>query len=330
MVSEGGASRFDAALRHFGLTAISVPTLVADSVSNENFRVDTAKGPVFLKLHKSNRTPERLRREQAIIAWAGERGLPVAAPLAATDGSTLVELDGRWWSLYPWIDGGTYQRGAIDVDKARELGAIQGMLHRVLAEYPAEGLGPNSELLWDTATSLRDLEAVWPGVESRGTEQERRWVRRQRELLESGAARASSEFDLPRQPTHGDFHERNVMLRADGGVAAIVDWERVCLQPAVFEVLRAVSFMLLLEEPLLSAYLRGYGSEARLAEADVLPAVEAWWQSAMHNTWALRDAFLAGNEAPRQFLPQEEGRSRLFNDSAFREWLAEAIIREAC
>ena len=50
----------------------------------------------------------------------------------------------------------------------------------------------------------------------------------------------------------------------------------------------------------------------------------------MHNTWALRDYFLQGNPATRQFFAEEEARARLFNDSAFREQLAETFLREAC
>ncbi len=330
MVSQGAAT-FAEVLARFGQTVVGEPVLVADSVSNRNYRIETGDGSLFLKCHRSSRTPDRLAREQAALTWAGERGVPVAAPLPSPAGETLVEHEGRWWSLYPWLDGRTYQRGSIGLDEASLLGELQGRLHRVLSEHPVDGLPPNSELSWDTNASLADLALVAPEVEARGTDQERRWVRRQRELLESGAARPSESFELPVQATHGDYHERNVMLSHEGDVLAVVDWERFCAQPAVFEVLRGVSFMLLLyDEAVLSAYLGGYRREAMLREADVLPAIEAWWQSAMHNTWALRDFFLAGNAATRQFLPEEEIRSGHFNDVTFRERLAETFIRHAC
>jgi homoserine kinase type II len=322
---------FTAVLNRFGYPVVGEPVLVADSVSNQNFRIETGSGPLFLKCHRSNRTPNRLAREQAALRWVGERGVPVAAPLPTPAGETLVELEGRWWSLYPWLDGQTYQRGSIGPDEATLLGELHGRLHRVLSEYPTAGLPPNSELSWDTNASLADLALVAPEVEARGTDQERRWVRRQRDLLESGAARPSASFELPLQATHGDYHERNVMLSRRGEVLAVVDWERFCVQPAVFEVLRGVSFMLLLyDEAILSAYLGGYRREAKLLEAEVLPAIEAWRHSAMHNTWALRDFFLAGNSATRQFLPEEEIRSGRFNDPAFRERLAETFIRYGC
>ena len=330
MVSAELLATFRRVLARYGLTGIHSAKPIADSGSNENFRLETAVGPVFLKFHRANRPLERLEREQHAIAWVASRGIPVVAPLAASDGSTLVEHGGRFWSAYRWVEGQTYPRGDISVSQAASLGAVQGMLHRVLAEYPAGQLGPNSELSWDTAASLRNLEQVAPSVERDGTEQERRWLNRQRDLLESGVARGSDEFEMARQPTHGDFHERNVMFGRPGELVAVVDWERFCVQPPAFEVVRAVSFMLLLSEPLLSAYFQGYATEVRLEEATAVTAVEAWWQSSLHNTWAFRDYFLAGNAGARQFLPQEESRSRLFNDPAFRERLAATIIRFAC
>ena len=318
-------------LREYGAVLTGPVERVPDSVSNENYRAPTTVGPLFVRRHQERRTFDRLEREQQAIAWAGANGLPVARPLSTPAGATLREAGGRWWSVYPWLEGWTYQRGSISPEEAARLGAIHGATHRVLARHPAGRLALNTDLVWDTQASINALAEVEPHVNARGNDLEKRLVRRQRELLESGAARPSSDFaGLPVTPTHGDFHERNVLFDATGEVAAIVDWERVCLQPPAFEVLRAVCFVLLLEDPLLSAYLQGYRRESRLDEHTIAPVIEAWRQSAMHNTWSLREYFFRANAATRQFFAQEDGRARVFNDPAFRERLRETFIREAC
>ena len=325
------ANHIAEALKHFGLRPIGSPTIVADSVSNQNYRAQTNSGLVFVKAHRANRTPERVEREQAAIRWAARAGLPVAEPLAAPSGESLLFAHGRFWSVYPWLEGHTWQRGAISAPRAHALGALQGRVQATLRAYPPEGLPNNSELTWDTPTSIEVLRELEPLVAEHGTELEQRWVRHQRELLESGVAIPCASYEgLALQPTHGDFHERNIMLGADDQVLAIVDWERFCLQPPAFEVLCGASFMLLLEEPLLRAYLEGYRTNAKLESSTAERCVEAWWQSALHNTWALRDYFIAGNAATRQFLPEEENRSRKFNDPAFREWLTSMLVRYAC
>ncbi len=175
------------------------------------------------------------------------------------------------------------------------------------------------------------LRSVGPLIATRGTDLERRWHGRQVEMVDSDAPRPSSDFSwLPVQPAHGDFHERNVMFDDSGSLAAVVDWERFCLQPPAFEVLRAVSFMLMLEEANLVAFCRGFRRHAQLDPATVGPCVDAWWQSSLHNTWVFRDFFIGGNEGTRQFLPEEEWRSLRFNDGAFRSWLTAIITRHAC
>lgn len=331
MVGEPVGDAIRAVLREYGATLDVAPALVPDSISAENYRVETNRGTFFVKRYRESRPRDRMAREQAAIAWAAANGLPVARPLATQRGETLHECEGRWWSVSPWVKGSTYRRGQMSPAGAEHLGAVHGRTHRVLAAHPIRALPPNSELTWDTAASVEILKTLGPHVRDRGDDRERRMVRKQRELLESGIARPSSEFSgIPMQATHGDFHERNVMIDETGEVAAIVDWERFCVQPPAFEVLRAVSFVLLLEQPLLSAYLRGYRRETSLDETTIEPAIEAWRQSAMHNTWALRDYFLQGNPATRQFFAEEEARARLFNDSAFREQLAETFLREAC
>lgn len=319
------------ALEAFGLTETAPPAAVEDSILNQNYRVETTIGVVFLRAHRLSRTLERLQREQSGAAWAGARGLATPRSLTAPGGDSIVALDGQFWSVSHWIEGSTYRRGAISPMAAHRLGVVHGRCVEVLKDYPGDSLPPNSELTWSTAETLTGLQQVAPHVHERGTEQERRWHQHQLELVESGTPKPPAEFAwVPRQPSHGDFHERNVMFDVTSELAAVVDWERFCVQPPAFEVLRAVSFMLLLEETRLRAYLTGFREHIALDPESVGPCVDAWWQSSLHNTWAFRDYFLAGNEGSRQFLPEEEERSARFNDPEFRKWLTEMLTTHAC
>lgn len=318
------------ALVAFALEPLREPTPVENSVLNLNYRVETADGRFFVRSHRPGRSLERIQREQAAAAWASAQGLPVATPVSTDHGQSIIEVDGRFWSAYTWVEGSTCMRGSITPEQAERLGAVHGRCLTALRGFPSAGLPRNSELSWSTTESLAVLRSIESVVSSQGSEQERRWHATQLRLLESDAPRPSEEFSwLPLQPTHGDFHERNVMFSPSGELSAVVDWERFCLQPPAFEVLRAVSFMLILEEQPLRAYLQGLAAHFPLDPATVAPAVDAWWQSSIHNTWAFRDTFRDGNTTARQFLPEEESRSRQFNDPAFRDWLTGMILRFA-
>jgi Ser/Thr protein kinase RdoA (MazF antagonist) len=304
---------------------------VVNSILNDNFRVETESGAVFLRAHRASRPRERIERMHLGAAWAMARGLPTPVPRAAPSGAEIVESGGRLWSAYEWIDGETFQRGAITSAQAALLGSAHGRCLSVLQQCPSTGLPPNSELTWSTDQTRAALTALEQHVAERGTAQEQRWFATQRSIMESAAARPSTAFPpIQVQASHGDFHERNVMFDGAGSLAGVVDWERFCVQHPVFEVLLAVSFMLILEEEPLGAYLESLRSEFALAPGTIRPCIETWWQSSLHNTWVFREVFLDGNEAARQFLPEEEGRSRSFNNPEFREWLAAMVRRYGC
>lgn len=316
------------ALEAFGLRPLSPPAPIENSVLNQNYRVDTAGGPVFLRSHRPGRPLERLQRELAGAAWAASRGLPVSKSRLSPDGRAIVDIDGQFWSVQEWVDGATYLRGSVTPEQAHRLGAVHARCLVALDDYPGiADLPPNSELSWSTEASLAILNAIGPEVARRGNEQEQRWHATQTELLRSPLSVGPEPYAwMPRAATHGDFHDRNVMFEPDGALAAVVDWERFCVQPPAFEVLRAVSFMLILEPAQLRAYVEGFREHATLVEATIPAAVDAWWQSSLHNTWSFRDTFRDGNTTARQFLPEEERRSEQFNEGGFREWLTAELL----
>lgn len=320
----------------FGWQTHGEPRPVEQSLLNANYRIDTADRRWFVRCYAPSRTLERIEREHAVMRWARERGIPVAPPAADGSGRTVFRLDGRLWAVFPWVDGRSLLRGTMTTTEAHLLGALNGRVHRVLAGWPPADLHSNSELSWDTGKSIADLSRIDDLIRyypAPGEDQLRvqGWVREQLALLEGGAARPPSDFaGIPLQPCHGDLHERNLMVDAAGNALAVVDWERFCLCAPAFEVLRALTFALLLDEPLLSAFLAGYRSEQRLDAATVEACVEWWWQSQLHNTWAFRERFIKGNRAVEQFFAEGAVALRRFASASYRAGLAAKLLREAC
>ena len=319
----------------YGWRDAGVPEPVAQSVSNTNYRVMTASGAHFIRVHRAHMTLERIEREQAAMRWAGERGVPVAPAIADGTGQRVHRIGGAFWTVSPWVGGRSLLRGTMTADEAALLGAIAGRLHAVLREWPAGDLHKNSELGWDTERSIAELSRIddlirYYPAPPEDQLQAQRWLRAQLARLESGVARPSADFAaIPVQPTHGDPHERNLMVDANGDAVAVVDWERFCLNPPAFEVLRTLTFAHLLDEPHLGAFLRGYSTENRLDPATVGPCTEQWWQSQLHNTWAYRERFIRGSRATEQFFADGAAAIERFSDEGFRAGLAARLVREA-
>ena len=317
----------------YGLQVIGTPIPVLDSVLNNNYRVDAGHSRLFVRVHKQNRTRERLELEHRMITWAGAHAIPVNPPLADASGRTVHLSGGLLVAVFPWLEARTLARGAIDAEQATLLGEMQGRIHSAFAAFEAPDLrrgGTGST--WDTEETALVLSRIddliryypAPGEEMRRLQPELRF---QLALVESPEARPTSDFaGLAAQPVHGDYHERNVLLDDAGSIAAVVDWEMAGYLPPIFELLRAVDFCGLLSEPLLRAYLHGYARSARLDPASVSPGVEMWWQSVLHDAWAYRLRFIRGDRRVDRFIVETGERVRRLADPEFRSWLNRTIL----
>ena len=314
-------------LERYGLTLSGEPKPVALSVSNRNFAVATPDGLLFVRFHAKSRTKERQELAFEVADFAAAQGIPVVAALPDAKGRRLHSLSNRFWSVYPWVEGVHLQRGAIDAAGATMLGELHGRLHATLRPFTDSRLRSDTNgSVWDAAQSLDDFGRVddliryspSPGAAQLKLQEQ---IRQIMAMIDSPASRPANDFaEMTRTVCHGDFHERNLILDAGGELLAVVDWEMAAMLPAVFEVLRATSFMGLLGPGLLEAYAAGYGRHAELTQCEA--GVEMWWQSQLHNTWVYRARFIEGNRAAGQFIEDHFEMVTMFKDPAFRERVA--------
>lgn len=307
-----------------GRTVFGEPAPVPHGAINHNYRVETAGGPVFVRIHRDTRDRARVGLEQRVAAHAGSRGVPVIAPLRDAVGAASWSAGGLLVSAYPWVEGRHLQRGAITPPEAERLGALHGQVHVALADCEDPGLEISGQMHWDTEQAIADLSRVddliryypAPGEERLAIQ---RGLREQLALLESPVARASADFaEVPLRPCHGDFHDRNVLFDAGWRVLAVVDWEMASLLSPGYEMVRALAFMSLLEPPLVAAYLAGYRRHRPMPRDEFAAAVDFWWQHNLHSTWVYRRVFIEGDDRAAEFLPPGPVLVRTFADPAFR------------
>ena len=90
-------------LRAYGLIVQAEPISVAGGTLNWNWRVETDAGPYFLRRHRPDMSKERVEEEHALLAWVAAHDVPVACPIASATRTTVVELGGELWALFPWV-----------------------------------------------------------------------------------------------------------------------------------------------------------------------------------------------------------------------------------
>ena len=321
------ASAIDAVLACYGLERRGAPVPVVNGTLNDNYRVETTAGPVFVRRYRSDRDRGHLDGEHEVIAFAAEHGIPVSAPLPASDGAIIVDLNASAWAVFPWIDGRTPARGSVTAVEAYALGEMHGRIHAAFARHPGS-VGATFQMRWDKDETLRLLRKCSELARERDEPEDiQEALAFNHELLEGTPIEPPSYFDsLPCQLTHGDYHAEQVLFDADGTIAAVTDWELYQQTSRVWEVVRSLSFSQVLHTPAAERYLHGYREHATLSEDELRLGIQLWWQSRVNGGWVWYAYFIQGNQRVRQLFPSIAPELRMLADQDYREQLAARLV----
>ncbi|MET7857952.1 phosphotransferase [Streptomyces sp. NPDC005318] len=274
---------------------------VTQGLLNHGYRVSTTRGSYFLKHHLDDSTGDRatIVRQHRATQRLQSLGVPVAPPVEDTEGGTVTEIGGRCYALHPWVDGLHRVGAQLTTAQSQRLGALLGAVHTGLAQVmetgAAQGRGPASPDAADTFALIGDLLAAARGRRPRDSFDElaeHRLVER-RALLEQYADRRPPAPDVPATGwVHGDFHPLNVLYRGANPVA-IIDWDRLGVQPRAEEAVRAAAIFFVqpagkLELDKVRAYARAYRGATGAGAAELAAAVHRVWWERLNDFWILR------------------------------------------
>ena len=203
-------------LAPFGLRGTGPATPVANSVRNQNYRVPTRSGFVFVRLHEPTRSRDRLELNMAALAHARRHGLPVPTQHSTLDDEPLWWTGSQYASVADWMHGVTWRADEIDDSRAVALGSLLGATQLSLRAFDDSRLQTVSELRWNVAKSIEDLTNVvqelrGAGISSRRAARLLDDVVAQRRVLETGVVPEPTDPEVDVEVVHGDYHERNVL-----------------------------------------------------------------------------------------------------------------------
>ncbi|MEV6211770.1 phosphotransferase [Kitasatospora sp. NPDC051914] len=310
-------------LRRFGTAPPVSVRPVAEGLLNRGYRVTTTDGRYFLKCYVDLATASRdaVTAQHRATTALHARGLPVARPLPALGGDTVVAHGERLFGLFPWIEGGHRHGTSLDPSQCADLGALLGRLHGALAEICAPVRQPTGRLAADPDETAR-LVADLRRLAARHRPQEPFDALAEEHLAERldliSAHRHRRPVPAAAPPTgwtHGDFHGLNLLYR-DGGVAAVLDWDKLGLHPTAEEAVRAATLVFndrdtgVLDLCRVRAYSRAYREVSGAGPAQLAAAVHRVWWERLNDLWMLQWHYQRSDHRADPLFPAAAGQLR--------------------
>jgi len=201
-------------LAAFSIAGYRAHQPIAVGTINTNVRVETADGPLFLRINEG-KSEDDVWREAAIAAHAAAQGVPTPVPRATSDGLAFARWQGEIVSLFPWVAGRTLARAELTTGHAAAVGTALAKLHHASAGFP--DLGPGRYEPPEIDARLARIAALG------------------RPELAAAVAILSPELaalaqeriaDIPLGIIHGDLFVDNVLYDDAGALTALIDFEQ--------------------------------------------------------------------------------------------------------
>lgn len=303
-----------ALLRRYGFADVLGFRPLDEGLLNRAFAVRTGSGPLFLK-HYLDQDPQTILAQHSATAALAARGLPVVPPLRDPAGRTLARRGERLFALFPWAQGSHRPGLTLEPAQCRELGELLGRLHRELAAL----LGPVEQPLMQPATTVEAARAkarlllgllrerpVREGIDELA---EFRLVERLDLIGRLAHLRPPERSELTVGHVHGDFHGLNVFHGAAGEISAVVDWDRLGVQPYGEELVRSALILFVdphdgqLDLPRVREYVHGYLSAQPWMAQELPAAVHRLWWERLTDFWMLSWRYERQDERTDQQFP---------------------------
>jgi len=201
-------------LAAFSLTGYRAHRPIAVGTINTNVRVETADGPLFLRINEGKSEGD-VRREAAIVAHAAARGVPTPVPRADAAGALFARWGDELVSLFPWVPGRTLARAELTPAHAAAIGDALARLHLAGDGYSDQSPGryepPEIDARLARIAALARPE-LGPAVAVLAPE--------------LSQLRAERIAGVPLGIIHGDLFVDNVLYDDTGALTALIDFEQ--------------------------------------------------------------------------------------------------------
>lgn len=290
-------------LASWNIGAVESVAVPATGTINQTQIISTRAGRWVLRRYR-RRDRIGVEREHALIAYARAQGVPAVAPVPLTEGTTILEHEGRSYALFPHAPGVQVARADLRSDQIAAMGVCLARLHVALASYPQAKVDQRS-LVVDRTATLRAIDEFVTQIRSQSTldisdEYALRRLAGQQRWIEQHHDTPIELDGLPQQVIHGDYTEANLFFDADQ-ISAIIDWEQAYVAPRAWEIVRTIDLVFHFEAAACQILLNAYRQSLSVAWSELDRAALCYAAIRAHDVWMYEAAYGQGNDRVRQF-----------------------------
>jgi homoserine kinase type II len=282
-------------LAHYDLGTLHSTISSCRGMVNETAFVQTNKGKFVVRRNSRSANVDMLRYRHQLITHLHENNVPTPRLLPTQAGSTLLDLDGRFYEVMNFVAG-----EALNPKRPQQFvnaGVTLALYHKAVENYKAppdaarlryapQSLLALNEVLMKRDFFMGDLSSTLSWYDGRAG--------RLRKMLSEKSYGA-----LPHLVIHGDIHLDNVLFAQDR-VVALLDYDQVAWDTPVADLADALVAFASVDKPKVTHWgvfngpldeeraakvIEGYASVRKLsrAEMDALPILLEvhWLQGAM-------------------------------------------------
>lgn len=288
---------------------------IQEGYQSRNFILKNDQGKnLFLKQyrHKDFQRIEDIHRAKFFFSGGG---IPVILPLRNGEGKYIFQASGRFYSLFPFIEGRIIRRRERSLKAFASAGRMLARLHALSQDGRFPRIG-KEEKGWEKATFLEKAEKIRDkiGIIPQKTPFDvlaLKTLDLKRHLVLQNDVRYA-DFDFKNDHLiHGDYYGGNMFYDDEDEVSHIFDIELAKVSPRVLEIARSIDYMCFSNEygpkNFLAArcFLKAYESIYPLGKGELPQGIRARYLDKLHSLWIEEEHYLMGNTRVDCFLAGE-------------------------
>jgi Ser/Thr protein kinase RdoA (MazF antagonist) len=285
---------------------------------SENYVLTDGSRRYFLKKYLYTREGKIKEIHQAKKFFA-EGQIPVILPFIAEDDASFFNLRGRFYALFPFVEGKEYLRGTLTQKATESLGAMLGRIHSRGKE--SHIAAEKTFKPWNKGETLQQLEQIFERIQSVKNQSDFDQLaldslNMKRNVIESNQIIYNSQSLPSDHLIHGDYMAENVFFNEKDEVSFVFDWEKIQYAPRTFELFRSLFVTFINEaEGVLDLkkskqYVDSYRASYSVSPQELQQGFDAAYLRSMLSLWVEGEHYLQNNFRPDSLYPSECKRNR--------------------